>query len=169
VAGEIVFTVADYNALLRFSTNWRFNTVRAATILNFPHVDIVNTIVLAREHCIEKWLVPALSAFARLGRSITMQDVQSLGSNYILKLVAVREAMKRVSSAPCGDELITWTEIECRARCDPGNYLRSLFAKEIELLDVDVPPMKPDVADDDYYLTEMYILVSQRLPSLDAR
>ena len=167
MTGEILFTVADYTALLRFSTKWRFNAIRDITIQHFRHVDPVNTIFLARAHCVGRWLVPALDAYARLPRSITIQDVERLGSDYILKLVEVRDTMRRASTAPCGNEFIFWTERNWRTQCDPGDYLASLFAKDIELLSAEAPPIEVVAADDDYCLTELYILVSQCSPSPD--
>jgi hypothetical protein len=161
LTGEVVLGVAEHISVLRFSTKWGFKKVRASTIRDFPAMDVVDKIVLAREHRIEEWLMPSLDAYARLGRSITMADVERLGPEYIRKIISVRDGMRRPAAIPCGDTQICWTENLCRIMCDFTEPLRNLFAEEIKPLDIQHPPMTPSDLEE-YYLSEIYFLVSKK-------
>jgi len=158
LTGEVVLGVAEHVSVLRFSTKWGFKNVRASTIRDFPAVDVVDKIVLAREHRIEEWLVPSLDAYARLGRSITMADVERLGSIYIFKIISIRDGMKRSAAVPCGESHIVWPESLCRMTYDFTELLKTLFAEEIKPLDIQHPPMASSNLDE-YYLAEIYFLV----------
>ena len=131
---------------------WKFRTVRATAIRDFPDVGVVDKIVLARDHGVHEWLVTSLNQYARLGRSITLQDVQRLGLDYILKITQVRENFTR-----------TWSncvsEVRQRRTFDFGPSLEELFHDEIKRSNVQMPPVTPNPVED-FDLVDIFFLVS---------
>jgi hypothetical protein len=95
-------------------------------------VDVVDKIALARDYCVHEWLVASLNQYAQLGRSITLQDVQRLGLNYILKIMQVRENFTQRGSA-------SGTEVCQRRTYSFGPSLAELFHNEIEQSRIQLP------------------------------
>jgi hypothetical protein len=115
-------------------------------------VDVVDKIVLARDHGVHEWLVSSLNQYARLGRSITLQDVERLGLNYILKITQVRETFTGTGS-DCVSEV--WQ----RRTFKFGPSLAGLFHDEIKRSDVQMPPVTPNPVED-FDLVDIFFLVS---------
>jgi hypothetical protein len=115
-------------------------------------VDVVDKIALARDYCVREWLVTSLNQYARLGRSITLQDVQRLGLNYILKITQVRENFteggSRLASEVCQRRTFQF---------EPS--LVELFRDDIERSIIQLPPVAPNPAED-FDLADMFFLVS---------
>ena len=146
---------------------WRFDTVRATTIRDFPDVDVVDKIALARDYCVHQWLVPSLNEYARLGRSITLQDVRQLGLNYICKITQVREEFKQIHVIKYRREHSN-SEAHQRRTYDFGPSLAQLFHEEIERSSILLSPVTPS-ATEDFDLVDVFFLVSCILPSRGSR
>ena len=112
-------------------------------------MDVVDKIALARDYCVEEWLVTSLNTYARLGRSITLQDVQRLGLNYILKITKVRENFLQQG----------YSEVDQRRKYDFGPHLAKLFQQEIERSSIQLPSVIPSAAED-FDFVEIFFLVS---------
>jgi hypothetical protein len=153
------------------STRWRFRTVRETAIREFPDVDVVDKIALARDCCVEQWLVPSLNTYARLERSVTLQDVNRLGLEYVLKIVQIRERLTQPIIRDGRTELevrerLTQpiirggrTELEVRRDYDFWPSLEALFCEEINQSRIQFPSTSASDTED-LNLVEMYFLVS---------
>ena len=127
------------------------------TIRDFPGVDVVDKIVLARDYCVHEWLVTSLNQYARLTRSITMQDVQRLGLNYVLKIAQVREKFIQTPSYPSSSELSQ------RRKHDFGPALAEMFREEIKRSSIQLTPITPRAVED-FDFVDIFFLVSSILP-----
>jgi hypothetical protein len=155
LGGQSVINDVEYTAVLKISTKLGFNTVRATAIHDFPDVDLIDKIALARDHCVQEWLVTSLNQYARLGRSITLQDVQQLGLKYILKITQVRETFVQNEPFPSSHEVYQ------RRTFNFAPSLEELFHEEIERSSDQFPPVIPTAAKDfDLMLIEIFFLVS---------
>jgi hypothetical protein len=110
-------------------------------------------IALARDHGVHEWLVTSLNQYARLGRSITLQDVQRLGLNYILKITQIRENFTRTGSNGV-------SEVQHRRTfAFFGPSLAELFRHEIKRSNVQMPPVTPNPVGN-FDLVDIFFLVS---------
>jgi len=115
-------------------------------------VDVVDKIVLARDHGVDEWFVASLNTFAQLGRSITLQDVQRLGTNYILKFTQIRENfLQGGNPSTC--------EVRQRRGYDFGPSLADLFGEEIKQSSFQLPPVTQSAVED-FDLVDIFFLVS---------
>jgi hypothetical protein len=115
-------------------------------------VDVVDKIVLAREYCVHEWLVTLLGKYAQLGRSITLQDVQRLGLDYILKITQVRASLTQGGSA-------SGFEVSQRRTYNFGPSLAELFHEEIERSRIQLPSVTLNPVED-FDLVDIFFLVS---------
>ena len=159
LGGPSIISNVEYGAVLKISTKLRFNTVRATAIRDFPDVDVVDKIVLARDFCVHEWLVPLLNKYAQLRRSITLQDVQRLGLNYILNISQVREKFVQNKSYPHLHEA-------CQRRIfNFASSLEQLFREEIDKSGIQLPSVPPSAAKDfEFVLIDIFFLVSSIPP-----
>jgi hypothetical protein len=132
---------------------WKFDGVRATAIRDFPDVDVVDEIALARDYCVYEWLVTSLNKYARLGRSITLQDVQRLGLNYILKITQVRETFRQKAGFPSSYEAYQ------RRTYHFAPLLAQSFLGEIERSSIELYSVTPSAAED-FDFVDIFFLVS---------
>lgn len=92
---QAAFSIDDWLAVLRLSTDWKFDEIRRLAIRSL-HTDLASDparmVFVARQYNINDWLIPALNALAQRTTSPTYTDYELLGPEWILKLVQVREA-----------------------------------------------------------------------------
>ena len=74
---------------------WEFTGVRQYAIAQIPKLGISSArrINLARDYHIQEWLLSGLVAYAQQEDTITADDVDLLGWEYVLKLLRARERM----------------------------------------------------------------------------
>jgi hypothetical protein len=88
-------------SILKLSTMWEFAAIRKCVINQMSEcpLDLVEKIAMARDYHITEWLLPSLNEYARLGRPISEEDVNVVGLDYLLKIVAARQkGIKRFHS-----------------------------------------------------------------------
>jgi len=80
---------------------WGFNSVHEFAIGKLEPIlaeNFMDTVVLAQEYGITKWLLPGLLGLARRAEPIGTEDVRKLGLDTALKLADVRESMQKTST-----------------------------------------------------------------------
>jgi hypothetical protein len=105
---------------------WDFHAVKEAVVKKMSSfdIDVVEKIVLARDHHVPEWFLPSLNEYTRLPRSMTRKDVNCLNLDFILKIVRVRENRFLINSYYSGTSS-SWR----------NNVLKATFREEIELLE----------------------------------
>jgi hypothetical protein len=80
-------------SILKLSTMWEFAAIRKYVINQMSEcpMDLAEKIAIARDYHITEWLLPSLNDYARLGRPISEEDVNVIGLDYLLKIVAARQ------------------------------------------------------------------------------
>jgi len=91
---EESLTVPEWTSVLKLATMWEFGEIRKLAIRKMSQltIDTVEKIVMARDYHVVEWLVPAINSIARRDEPMTLQDVNRLGWDYVLKIAQVRES-----------------------------------------------------------------------------
>jgi hypothetical protein len=140
-----MFSVQEWTSILKLSTMWEFDEIRKIAIANLEElpIDVVETIVMARDYHITAWFIPSLNKYAKLDRPISVEDMDRLGLEYILKVVEARQGeMCKLSSFSASGNLVCRqcynhpgefsTEIDFMWKTDCTEALRSVFGYEVE-------------------------------------
>jgi hypothetical protein len=125
---EINFSLAEWISILKLSTMWEFTGIRQYAITQMPKLGIppARQINLARDYHIQEWLLPGLVAYAQQPDSITADDVDLLGWEFLLKLSQARERV------PVYDAGLSRPGIDARVTHDFTKAIRKVFQDEIE-------------------------------------
>ena len=87
------FSLAEWISILKLSTMWEFIGIHQYVIAQIPKLGISSArrINLARDYHIQEWFLPGLVAYAQQPDTITADDVDLLGWEFVLKLLQARE------------------------------------------------------------------------------
>ncbi|KAI5993147.1 hypothetical protein F5J12DRAFT_858835 [Pisolithus orientalis] len=90
-------TIEQWTSVLKLSTAWGFQEIRAAAIdaLMVLDVSAIDKLVLGRKYDIEsrEWLLPALNELAQRAEPIGFEEANQMGFETALKLASVRERL----------------------------------------------------------------------------
>jgi hypothetical protein len=125
---EINFSLAEWISILKLSTMWEFTGIRQYAITQMPKLGIppARQINLARDYHIQEWFLPGLVAYAQQPDTITADDVDLLGWEFVLKLLQARERVPFYYSGR------SRPGIESRVTHDFTKAIGEVFQDEIE-------------------------------------
>jgi hypothetical protein len=131
---EVDFSFTEWISILKLTTMWEFTGPRQYAISQMSKLPISSArrINLARDYQIQEWFLPGLIAYAQQPDTITADDVDLLGWEFVLKLLQARERMGHFEFAR--DGILAWyaRAIETRVKHDFTKSIEVVFQDEIE-------------------------------------
>lgn len=90
-----IHSVEDWAAVLRFSTEWGFESIRSLAIERLaPIATPVDKIVLSRECKVQQWLVPSLTKLCLREEFLSRDESRRLGVDDFYLIASVRERLR---------------------------------------------------------------------------
>ncbi|TFK45102.1 hypothetical protein BDQ12DRAFT_621719 [Crucibulum laeve] len=87
-------TLDEWTSVLKLSTMWGMDRVRAFTISKMGILlksNPVTQVILAREYHVDQWLLPGLNMLVKRAEMITTHEVELLGVDSALEIMKIRE------------------------------------------------------------------------------
>jgi hypothetical protein len=131
---EIDFTLAEWISILELSKMWEFAGPYQCAITEIPKlgISLARRISLARDYHIPEWLLPGLIAYAQQDDTITADDVDVLGWDFVLKLLHARERMGNLRFLDEDGWEVYKPGIKARVSHDFTESIEVVFREEIE-------------------------------------
>jgi hypothetical protein len=138
---EEAFSVQEWTSILKLSTMWEFDRIRKIAIdqMSVLPMDVAEKIAIARDYYVTTWFLPSLNDYARLERPVSVEDVDHLGLEYLLKIVQARQSNNQSLSSTskcwcdqCRDLQTVCTKVRFMWEADCTDALRIAFKDELE-------------------------------------
>lgn len=73
---------------------WEFTFVRRRALMYLHEEDAITRLIVARQYDMPEWLFPALKELASRATPLTVDELESLGLDVAVKVIALREAVR---------------------------------------------------------------------------
>ncbi|KAI0752082.1 hypothetical protein C8Q74DRAFT_353584 [Fomes fomentarius] len=85
---------SSWLAVLKLASMWEFTSVRRRALIYLHEEDAITRLVVARQYDMPEWLFPALKELASRATPLTVEELNSLGLDVAVKVIALREAVR---------------------------------------------------------------------------
>ncbi|KAJ3935944.1 MAG: hypothetical protein NXY57DRAFT_957719 [Lentinula lateritia] len=100
-----VLSFTQWTSVLKLADQYMMDSVRSHAIFIMDQqsdFDPIDKIVVARRYSIKSWLTPTYNKILQRPQSFTQHDLERLGSDTVLKLVALRDRLKPMENSRFG-------------------------------------------------------------------
>ncbi|KAJ4494783.1 hypothetical protein C8J55DRAFT_415357 [Lentinula edodes] len=100
-----VLSFTQWTSVLKLADQYMMDSVRSHAIFIMDQqsdFDPIDKIVVARRYSIKSWLTPTYNKILQRPQSFTQHDLERLGSDTVLKLVALRDRLQPMENSRFG-------------------------------------------------------------------
>ena len=80
--------------VLELAARWQFEEIRQHALNYLSMADGMTRLIAARKFQLTEWLIPALQNVGLRDAALTVEEIQELGLDFAVKVIALRERMR---------------------------------------------------------------------------